>query len=167
MIIGGQATLLYGEPRLTRDIDITLGVNTDRLNEIITIIKKLRLKIIPDDVENFVNGTFVLPVIGSKGIRIDFIFSFTEYELQAIDRSNKIRAGGIYINYASVEDLIIHKIFAGRQMDLEDVRVILKKQNVDDLYIMNMKWLKEFEESLDKRFIDTYTLIQNEVKKNK
>jgi hypothetical protein len=26
MIIGGQAVLLYGEPRLTRDIDITLGV---------------------------------------------------------------------------------------------------------------------------------------------
>jgi hypothetical protein len=25
MIIGGQAVLLYGEPRLTKDIDITLG----------------------------------------------------------------------------------------------------------------------------------------------
>ncbi|MBI4745658.1 MAG: hypothetical protein HY786_03715, partial [Deltaproteobacteria bacterium] len=29
MIIGGQAVLLYGEPRLTRDIDITLGVSPD------------------------------------------------------------------------------------------------------------------------------------------
>ncbi len=26
MIIGGQAVLIYGEPRLTRDIDITLGI---------------------------------------------------------------------------------------------------------------------------------------------
>ena len=26
MVIGGQAVLLYGEPRVTRDIDITLGV---------------------------------------------------------------------------------------------------------------------------------------------
>jgi hypothetical protein len=26
MIIGGHAVILYGEPRLTRDIDITLGV---------------------------------------------------------------------------------------------------------------------------------------------
>lgn len=25
MIIGGQALLIYGEPRLTKDIDITLG----------------------------------------------------------------------------------------------------------------------------------------------
>lgn len=27
MIIGGQAVLIYGEPRLTKDIDITLGAN--------------------------------------------------------------------------------------------------------------------------------------------
>lgn len=31
MVIGGQAILLYGEPRLTRDIDITLGINVDEL----------------------------------------------------------------------------------------------------------------------------------------
>jgi len=31
MIIGGQVVLLYGEPRLTRDIDITPGVNIDEL----------------------------------------------------------------------------------------------------------------------------------------
>jgi hypothetical protein len=26
MVIGGQAVLAYGRPRLTRDIDITLGI---------------------------------------------------------------------------------------------------------------------------------------------
>ncbi|MGH9445099.1 MAG: hypothetical protein ACRD3O_05145, partial [Terriglobia bacterium] len=35
MLIGGQAVLLYGEPRLTRDIDVTLGVGPDRLSEIL------------------------------------------------------------------------------------------------------------------------------------
>ena len=34
MIIGGQAVLLYGEPRLTRDIDVTLGVGTERLGDL-------------------------------------------------------------------------------------------------------------------------------------
>jgi len=29
MVIGGQAVLLYGEPRLTRDIDITLGIGVE------------------------------------------------------------------------------------------------------------------------------------------
>ena len=41
MVIGGQAVLLYGEPRLTRDIDITLGMGVgglDRVKKIIPII---------------------------------------------------------------------------------------------------------------------------------
>ena len=44
MIIGGQAVLLYGTPRLTRDIDITLGVDTDKFKLIEGICKKLGLK---------------------------------------------------------------------------------------------------------------------------
>jgi len=31
MVMGGQAVLLFGEPRLTPDIDVTLGVGIDRL----------------------------------------------------------------------------------------------------------------------------------------
>jgi hypothetical protein len=34
MIIGGQAVLLYGEPRLTKDIDITIGAGPDRLTAV-------------------------------------------------------------------------------------------------------------------------------------
>ncbi|GAF75408.1 unnamed protein product, partial [marine sediment metagenome] len=41
MIIGGQAVLLYGEPRLTRDIDVTLGDDIDILPKIIEVTKYL------------------------------------------------------------------------------------------------------------------------------
>lgn len=34
MIIGGQAVLLYGEPRLTKDIDIALGITIKKLSSI-------------------------------------------------------------------------------------------------------------------------------------
>ena len=33
MVIGGQAVLVYGEPRLTRDIDITVGIGIDGLGQ--------------------------------------------------------------------------------------------------------------------------------------
>ncbi|MBW1678953.1 MAG: hypothetical protein JRJ08_02225, partial [Deltaproteobacteria bacterium] len=81
MIIGGQAVLLYGEPRLTRDIDITLGVNTDHLNELLAVVQELSLKPLPKDVKSFVRQTMVLPALDEgTGIRVDFIFSFTPYE---------------------------------------------------------------------------------------
>ena len=41
MIIGGQAVLLYGEPRLTRDIDVTLGVDVNRLADLVTLADDL------------------------------------------------------------------------------------------------------------------------------
>ena len=81
MVIGGQAVLLYGEPRLTKDIDITLGINVDRLDEMLKIVKELSLSLLPEDVPSFVQKTMVLPVLEkSSGIRVDFIFSFTLYE---------------------------------------------------------------------------------------
>jgi len=92
MIIGGQAVLLYGEPRLTRDIDITLGVNIDRLDTLLDMIRQLGIKPLAGDVETFVRKTMVLPALDeATGIRVDFIFSFTPYEAQAIERARKVR----------------------------------------------------------------------------
>ena len=151
MIIGGQAVLLYGEPRLTRDIDITLGINIDRLNDILLLAKELSLKPIPKEIESFVKQTMVLPAIDeTTGIRVDFIFSFTQYELIAIRRARKITIMGEEVAFASPEDLIIHKIFAGRPRDLEDAKsVIIKNKDMDIHYIRSQ--LKEFDTFSDKK----------------
>lgn len=87
MIIGGQAVLLYGEPRITKDIDITLGVGPEYLEKLLLISKELRLKVLVNDVQEFVNQTFVLPVLEVKsGFRVDFIFSVSIYEKTALKR---------------------------------------------------------------------------------
>lgn len=147
MVIGGQAVLLYGEPRLTRDIDITLGINSDALDSLLDAVQELSLKPLPEDTPAFVKQTMVLPTLDeSTGIRVDFIFSYTAYENSAIQRARKIRILNQNVNFASPEDLIIHKIFAGRPRDLEDVRtVLLKNPGIDASYIR--RWLKEFDAS--------------------
>ena len=74
MIIGGQAVLLYGTPRLTRDIDITLGVDTDKFPLIESICKKTGLKILSEAPEDFARDTNVLPAEDVKlRMRVDFI----------------------------------------------------------------------------------------------
>jgi predicted nucleotidyltransferase len=150
IIIGGQAVLLYGEPRLTRDIDITLDVSIDLLETLLSVIKELSLKPLPEDIEKFVRQTMVLPTLDeTTGIRVDFIFSFTPYETEAIKRAKGVTILDQKVNFASPEDLIIHKIFAGRPRDIEDVRtVLLKNPEVDKQYIR--RWLKEFDNSSEK-----------------
>lgn len=144
MIIGGQAVLLYGVVRLTKDIDITLGVNIDHLPKLAQIVGRLKLQIIPKNYKEFVSRTMVLPVEDPKSkIRVDFVFSYMPYEQQAIKRAKKVKLGRAIIKFASLEDIIIHKIFSGRPKDLEDVQgIIVKHPNFDNRYIR--KWLKEF-----------------------
>jgi len=79
MVIGGQAVLVYGEPRLTKDIDITLGINVDELNRIIGLVDAIKLKIIVDDYKNFVKETLVKLVL--------FIISLSK-TLKKIKRSD-------------------------------------------------------------------------------
>ena len=42
MLIGGQAVLLHGEPRLTQDIDVTLGASPERLPDVLTACRQYR-----------------------------------------------------------------------------------------------------------------------------
>jgi hypothetical protein len=149
MIIGGQAVLIYREPRLTRDIDITLGVNIDRLDELLMVAQELALTPIPGNIHTFVEETMVFPAIEeTTGIRVDFIFSFSPYKTQAIQRAKKLSILNQEVYFASPEDLIIHKIFSGRPRDLEDVRtILLKNPNIDFQYIEN--WLKDFDAALE------------------
>ena len=149
MIIGGQAVLLYGMPRMTKDIDITLGVNIDELESVLKAVKDIDLDVIPEDFRAFAQKTFVLPTRDrSTAIRVDFIFSFTPYERQAIERAKPIYFQDAPVMFASVEDVIIHKVFAGRPRDLEDVHsIIVKNPDFDRGY--TRKWLREFERSME------------------
>ena len=84
MVIGGQAVLLYGEPRLTADIDITLGATADQLGIVLKAMQAIDLRPLVDP-EPFVRETMVLPCLDSESrIRVDLIFSFSPYERQAI-----------------------------------------------------------------------------------
>lgn len=166
MIIGGQAVLLYGIPRLTKDIDITLGVSTDRISDIVKICRSAKLKILPEDYKDFVNKTFVLPVKDKTSeIRVDFIFSFTPYERQAIERSKKVTVHNTSVNFASVEDVIIHKIFAGRPRDIEDVRhILVKNPKIDIQYIK--KWLLKFDNTVEgAKITDSFKQVLDNINK--
>ncbi|MBN1355238.1 nucleotidyltransferase [bacterium] len=153
MIIGGQAVLLYGEPRLTKDIDITLGIDHAEHKKILDIASALQLTPLVDNPAQFVRQTMVLPIQDqSTGIRIDFIFSYSEFERQAIQRGRRIRIGKQAVCYASLEDLIIHKIIAARPRDIEDVQsLLLKNPDFDREYIH--RWLNDFDTALDADYL--------------
>lgn len=162
MIIGGQAVLLYGEPRLTRDIDITLGVTLEKLDFVLDIAKSIGLNPLVDP-ETFTRKTMVLPCQDPQtDIRIDFIFSFSPYEQQALERVKIVKLGSANIKFASLEDLIIHKVIAGRPRDLEDIKSVLIKNPETDLsYIRH--WLNEFTAALKEPFVKRFNVVVKKI----
>lgn len=145
MVIGGQAVLLYGEPRLTRDIDVTVGIGTDECDRLAEAASSAGLVPIPPDPFAFARSTMVFPCSdAASGIRVDFILSSLDYERGAISRARTVRVGRTRVNFASPEDLVVHKMVAGRPRDLEDVHsILLKNPGLDSTFIA--RWLSEFD----------------------
>jgi len=162
MLIGGQAVLLYGEPRLTRDIDVTLGTGPERLSEVLEWVRGNGWQVLVEAPAEFVGKTMVLPCLEpASGIRIDLIFSFSPYEEQALKRARRVPLSGTEVCFASLEDLIIHKVLAGRPRDLEDVRSILLKNRAFDVdYIHH--WLREFDRSLGENSLKRFEDLRKE-----
>ncbi|MGB5873674.1 MAG: DUF6036 family nucleotidyltransferase [Bacteroidota bacterium] len=148
MVIGGQAVLLHGEPRLTRDISITLGADNSALNTLLELVRAVGLQVAVEDVDKFVRETNVLPVADqATGVRIGLIFSFMEYERQAMGRAVAVEMEDTSVRFAAVEDLVIHKLIAGRPRDSEDIRGILARNHAMDREYLKV-WLRSLSEAL-------------------
>jgi len=165
MVIGGQAVLLHGEPRLTRDIDITLGIGLEKTETILRLLRKLSLKPLPEDPAAFAEKTMVMPAWDEKtGIRVDFIFSFTPYEQEAMQRGVAVMLHNVAVNFISAEDLIIHKVFSRRPRDIEDAKnILIKNPSVDASYIE--KRLAGFDQALEgDSFLNTFRQLRKEIR---
>jgi predicted nucleotidyltransferase len=158
MVIGGQAVLAYGYTRLTDDIDITLGISTERLSDMKDLMAAVGLRPLMDD--QAVRDVLVLPAEHPDSrIRVDFIFSFSGYERQALDRVKLIPLDDYDVSFASVEDVIIQKTVAGRVVDLKDVGEMLLRHedSMDELYVRT--WLAAFDEALAGDFVATFDRV--------
>ena len=147
---------------MTKDIDVTLALDSNGLTSLMPVVDKLKLTVLVEQPQEFVKRTSVLPVRDIEtGIRIDFVFSFTPYERQAIGHARKVRLGEVDVAFATLEDVIVHKIFSGRPRDIEDVRSIVRKSREHDRNYVR-KWLKTFDESLKSNGLETYAHILSE-----
>jgi hypothetical protein len=127
MLVGGLANAVWGEPRSTLDIDLTVSVADQRIAGVVTELGR-RLRLLPADPESFVRRTRVLPVEHVSRVRADLIFALLPFEHHAIDRAVEVEIAGTPVRVCTPEDLILMKIVSERDRDLADARAIVLRR---------------------------------------
>ena len=128
MIIGGQAVMLYGEPRQTLDVDVTVRLSPADKDKIDALVEKAGLNRPREKQLEVLKKNLVLPLIDSaSGIPVELIFSPYGFEDEVIRGAIARDIGGISVRFISADDCVIYKVIAGRPRDLEDIRGILKR----------------------------------------
>ena len=148
-IIGGLAVQRWGQPRLTRDVDLTMLLEPGReeatLREIVAAFPP-RI----EDAVAFALAHRVLPVDVPGGSEADLSLGLPGYEEHAVARAVPYDlGGGRQVRLCSAEDLIVHKALAGRPQDVLDIEGIVARQGkaLDVAYLR--RWLDELARTSD------------------
>lgn len=154
--IGGLALSFWGEPRLTRDVDVKVLLSRDERTKLLALLADFTpLNADPDDALRRHGIAFFH---NPQGIRLDMMLADTLFDETAIGRAQRITVGAdIKVRVCTAEDLIVYKLLSLRPRDHADCETVIKRQGnaLDDGYIEN--WLRQFELALDdSTLVQTY-----------
>jgi len=144
VILGGLAVQHWGEPRATHDVDVTVMVPQERLEQFAQeILQRFRPRL--PDALGFALRHRVLLIESASGAPIDISLGIPGYEEEVMRRAVRVTLPtGVVLRLISAEDLIIHKCVAGRARDREDIERILIRQKLQlDLEYIR-RWLEDF-----------------------
>jgi len=127
--IGGLVVQRWGEPRLTRYIDLTLMTGIDREEQFIRdLLAQFSAR--RPDAERFALQTRVLVILASNETPVDIALGAFDFDESVISRATPFEyAPGVSLVTCSAEDLVVLKAVAGRAMDWQDVKGIIARQS--------------------------------------
>jgi hypothetical protein len=147
MVTGSIATNFYTVPRMTRDIDIVVGLSEQDLSRFIPLFE-IDYYLEPETVREAVKNRGMFNLIQNECvIKIDFVVrKDTPYRRREFSRRKKISIDGQDLYLVAAEDLILSKLVWAKdsrsELQLSDVRNLLKSvKRLNRNYLA--RWAKE------------------------
>ncbi len=78
-VIGGIANAMWGEPRATLDLDVSVWVEDDAIESVVQHLAR-HFRVLPEVPAQFIRETRVLPLETDACVRIDVIFGLLPFE---------------------------------------------------------------------------------------
>ena len=145
MVVGSVASMVYGEPRMTHDMDLVLDILPEHASKLETLFPLAEFYCPPIEVLNSEithRGQFNLIHQGT-GIKIDIMIrKNTDHSKAEFDRRQKVpfwNNSEVYL--ATPEDVIIKKLSfyreGGSEKHLKDIRGIMVESEIDKEYLQS------------------------------
>jgi hypothetical protein len=126
--IGGVALQRWGEPRFTQDVDLTLLTGFDGEEAYVDALLQ-EFKPRRPDAKEFALSRRVLLIETNEGIGVDAALGALPFEERTVQRATAWTwERDQSLITCSAEDLVVHKVFAGRDQDWADVERVLTRQ---------------------------------------
>jgi Nucleotidyl transferase of unknown function (DUF2204) len=128
-LFGAQAVQVWGLPRLSADVDVTVRLRGADSHGFMSAMREAGFDLRIADVDDFVRRTRVLPFVHRKSrIPLDVVLAGPGPEEEFLARARTVSIEGVDVPVISPEDLIVTKVLAGRPKDIEDIRGILARR---------------------------------------
>jgi hypothetical protein len=126
--IGAVALQRWGEPRFTRDVDLTLLCDLGNERAAIDrVLSAFKARI--SEPRAFALKSRVILIESSAGIPIDVALGALPFEQHCAARAHEFDFGqSVRLRICSAEDLVVLKAFAGRGRDWVDLETVLVRQ---------------------------------------
>lgn len=135
--IGGIAVQRWGEPRVTRDIDLSLLAGFGDEDVFVdALLGAYPARI--DNAREFARRNRVLLLRTSNAIGIDISLGALAFEENVVNRATVFSFGpDLAIRTCSAEDLLVLKLFASRPLDIRDAEgvAVRHKGQLDWRYV--------------------------------
>lgn len=127
-VFGAQAALVWGRPRLTTDVDVTVKCSVPT-RELVSTLEAHGFSLRVDGTDAFIAATRVVPLEHrASGLGLDVVLAGPGLEDLFLERAVPVDVAGTIVPFISPEDLIVTKLLAGREKDVEDVRGVLAER---------------------------------------
>ncbi len=131
-VFGAQAVNLYGFPRATADLDLTIDLAPADLVAFVAELARAGFRARFPDLA-FITAARVIPVVHvASGLPIDLVLAGPGLEQRFLDEVALLPMGRRKIPVLSPENLVVTKLLAGRPKDLEDIReLVARREDLD------------------------------------
>lgn len=138
LVTGSMATILYGEPRFTNDIDIVVQLSAKRIGDFVQAFPSDEFYLDDERIRQAVESRGQFNVLHpASGLKIDVIIpEMDEFDRSRFTRARRVRPANDYeATFASAEDVIVKKLQfhaeGGSDKHLRDIASVLRISGAD------------------------------------